>query len=111
MERRKHHRVPVEYAGSFLGDGITATGVILDLSMAGCRARSDGTIGTGELLQVLIDVPRYQTPLQVKRATVRWSNGQVFGLEFTEAPTDDQERLRELILATSAASLGQDIKK
>lgn len=104
MDQRKHARYPVEYAGSFLGDGITATGVILNLSVAGCRAHSERTIGRGELLRVLIDVPRYETPLQMELAMVRWSNGQEFGLEFFGVPSDDQQRLREVVRVTEAAS-------
>ena len=104
MDQRKHARHPVEYAGSFLGEGIAASGVILNLSVAGCRARSEHTIASGELLRVLIDVPRYQAPLQVELAMVRWSNGQEFGMEFLGAPSGDQQRLRELIRAAETAS-------
>ena len=51
------------------------SGVILNLSITGCRARSERTINSGELLWVLIEVPRYQAPLRVELAMVRWSNG------------------------------------
>jgi PilZ domain-containing protein len=102
LDQRKHARYLVEYAGSFLGEGITTTGVIINLSLAGCRVYSERTIGRGELLRMLIDVPRYKTPLQVDLAMVRWSNGQEFGMEFLGVPLDYQQRLHELILATEA---------
>jgi hypothetical protein len=104
LDHRKHPRYPVEYTGAFWGEGLTASGVIINLSEAGCRSRSEGIIKLGALLQVLIDVPRYQTPLQVTVAKVCWSNGQEFGMEFLGAPVDDQKRLRELIRATEAAT-------
>ena len=104
LDQRKHARYLVEYTGAFLGEGITASGIILNLSVAGCRARSERTFGSGELLQVLIDVPRYQTPLQVECAMVRWSNGHEFGMEFLGSPLDHQQRLRELIRAVETAS-------
>jgi PilZ domain-containing protein len=104
LNQRKHARYLVEYTGSFLGEGITASGIILNLSVAGCRARSERTFGRGELLQVLIDVPRYKTPLQVECAMVRWSRGQEFGMEFLGSPKDDLQQLRELIRETEAAS-------
>ena len=72
--------------------------------MGGCRAHSEQSIGRGELLRVLIDVPRYKTPLQVECAMVRWSNGQEFGMEFLGSPPDDQQRLRNLIRATEKAN-------
>jgi len=57
------------------------------------------------LLKVLIDVPRYETLLQVDFASVPWSKGQEFGLAaFSGAPSEDQQRLRDLIQATEAAS-------
>jgi hypothetical protein len=103
MEQRKHARYQVEYAGSFSGDTISAQRVILDLSAVGCKARSTVVVEKGDFVEVLIDVPRYATPLQVALAVVRWSNGQEFGLEFIQMEPDNQQRLRELIRATEAA--------
>ena len=55
-------------------------------------------------MQVLIDVPRYETLLEVPEAMVRWSNGDECGLKFTGSPTDEDPRLlNELILAAQAA--------
>jgi PilZ domain len=99
METRKYGRYRVEYSGSFLGDGITASGVILNLSEAGCRAHSAVTLIKGKCYRVLIDVPRYKTPLHVARALVRWSHGEDFGMQFIHIEPDHQQRLRELIRA------------
>jgi PilZ domain-containing protein len=103
MEQRKYVRYPVEYTGSFSGDTISAQGVILDLSSVGCKARSTVAVEKGAFVGVLIDVPRYATPLQVALAVVRWSHGREFGLEFIQMQPDDQQRLREVIRATEAA--------
>jgi len=55
-------------------------------------------------LQILIDVPRYETLLEVNEAMVRWSNGDEFGLKFTGSPPEEDQRLfNELILAAQAA--------
>lgn len=111
LDHRKHARYPVEYTGAFLGEGLTASGVIINLSEAGCRSRSEGIIKLGALLQVLIDVPRYQTPLQVTVARVCWSNGEEFGMEFLGSPPDEQQRLHELIRTTEAANALRQDKK
>ena len=103
MNSRKHTRYRVEYIGLFSGERTSAQGVILDLSSAGCRARSEDTFNIGELLGVLIDVPRYKHPLYVTFAVVRWSNGREFGMEFTQMEPGDQQRLRQLIEQTKAA--------
>jgi hypothetical protein len=45
----------VDYPGSFLGNGLNSPGVILNLSTAGCRGSSKGSIREDALLRVLID--------------------------------------------------------
>ena len=102
MKSRKHPRYRVEYCGSFSGERIRAPGVILDLSPSGCRARSDSPSTIGEALRVLIDVPRYETPLQVTRAVVRWSKGQEFGIEFIQMESADEQRLNQLMRQMAA---------
>jgi len=70
MEQRKHVRYCVLYAGSLSVEGIRAKGVILDLSVAGCRTRSPVPVKTGESLGLLIDVLRYDILVEVILATV-----------------------------------------
>ena len=103
MDKRRHPRYAVEYAGSFLGNGINSQGMILNLSASGCRGSSEGVIRRDALLQVVIDVPRFLAPIQVDRAIVRWSGGNEFGLEFVGISYDDQQRLQGLILAIKTA--------
>ncbi|WP_455389583.1 PilZ domain-containing protein [Petrachloros mirabilis] len=103
MEQRKHARVCVEYVFSLSGDRIRGEGVVLDLSVAGCRARSPVAVNEGEFFSVLIDVPRYETPLYVDLAVVRWVHDQEFGMEFIRMEPVHQQRLRDLVRATEAA--------
>jgi hypothetical protein len=111
LRNRLHPRYPVEYTAAFLGQGIIASGVILNLSSGGCRIRSGGKLSQGDVLQVLIDVPRYQTLLDVDEAMVRWSNGDEFGLKFTGSPPEENDRLlNELILAAQAAQTSSQDK-
>jgi PilZ domain-containing protein len=103
MERRKHARYRVDYLASFSGGWFGAQGGILDLSEAGCRARSAFAVKKDDRLGVLIDVPRYENPLYATLAEVRWSNGQEFGMEFIQMEPDDQRRLHDLIRSILAA--------
>ena len=100
MGSRKHARYRVEYLGSFSGERISAQGVILDLSLAGSRARSSFALKKDVCIGVLIHVPRYEHPLHVGRAVVRWSKGQEFGMEFIHMDPEDQQRLHQLIRQT-----------
>jgi hypothetical protein len=103
MDKRRHPRYAVEYAGSFWGNGINSQGRILSLSTAGCRGLGEGAIRRDALLRVLIDVPRFLAPIQVDRAIIRWSSGNELGLEFVGLSFDDQQRLHGLLLAIKAA--------
>ena len=86
---------------AFLGEGITASGLILNLSSGGCRVRSREKLRQGDVLRLLIDVPRYQTLVEVNQAMVQWSNGM--------RAEEDLRLLNELILAAQAArNPGQD---
>ena len=104
MDQRKYPRYHVEYVGSFSGERINAPGVVVDLSTAGGRARSATEFTKGEFLGVLIDIPRYEHPLHVPLAVVRWSHGQEFGMEFIQMEPDDQRRLRELVEHINSAT-------
>jgi PilZ domain-containing protein len=109
METRKHARVPIKYVASFSGKKSRVSGVVLDLSVAGCRARSATEFNTGEYLDVFIYVPRYVAPLHAALAVVRWSHDQQFGMEFIQMERDDQQRLSELIrMIETAKALRQD---
>jgi len=97
LDQRRHARVGTEYLALFSGERIRAQGVVLDLSVAGCRMRSPVEFTTGDYFGVVIDVPRYINPVGVTLAVVRWSKGQECGMEFIHMEPDDHRRLRELI--------------
>lgn len=104
MDQRKHDRVRVEYLASLSGSSYRAKGTILNLSVGGCRIRTTFMIKKDDCLGVLIDIPKYDRPLYVSRAEVRWSGGQDFGMEFIQIEMEDQQRLGETIRAIEAAT-------
>lgn len=108
MERRHGDRVPVEYSAAFSADLlIQGQALILELSVAGCRARSTFAIKKDDCVRVLIDVPRYKDPLHINLAVVRWVKGEEFGLEFLQVQRDDRRRLLDLLHAIKAARRGE----
>ena len=104
MERRKHCRVEVEYHASFSGTFLRAQGVILNLSITGCRARSSFLVDREHSYGLLIDVPRYEQPLYISHGVVRWSRDEEFGVEFIQMELVDQRRLCELLRALKATN-------
>ena len=99
LDQRRHARLGTEYLALFSGEKIRAQGqgVVLDLSVAGCRIRSPVEFTTGEYFGVVIAVSGYVIPLDVPLAVVRWSKGQECGMEFIQMEPDDRRRLRQLI--------------
>ena len=98
MDRRKYERVRVDYPTTFSGKSSRASGTILDLSIGGCRARAPYKLNPDDWHGVLIDVPRYEQPIYIARAVVRWSRKDEFGLEFTHMESEDHQRLFEVVV-------------
>ena len=108
MERRHCDRVAAEYSVSFSAEWLMrGQGVILELSVAGCRARSTFAIKKDDRVSVLINVPRYENPLHISLAAVRWAKIEEFGLEFLQVEPDDRRRLLDLLHAIKAARRGE----
>jgi len=97
MEQRIESRIGVEYSAAFSRSASRATGIVLNLSMVGCRCRASFVVTKGESLGLLIHVPKYEQPLYVALAEVRWFQGQEFGVEFIHMELEDRHRLSEVI--------------
>ena len=103
MEQCRHERVRVEYPAALSGSSYRAKGTMLNLSISGSRVRTPFMVKEDDCLGVLIDIPKYDRPLYVSRAEVRWSGGQDFGMEFIQMEMEDQQRLGENIRGIEAA--------
>jgi PilZ domain-containing protein len=103
MDQRKYDRVRVGYSAAFSGPSFRAPGTILNLSIVGCRAHTPFVVRKDECLGVLIDVPKYEPPIYVAGAEVRWSDGRECGMEFIHVELEDRQRLCETIRAIEAA--------
>lgn len=101
-ERRKHVRVRVEYVLSVVGEKVRGQGIVQDLSVAGCRARSLLEVSAGDFVSLLIDVPRYDNPLHVDKAVIRWVKERECGMEFMHIAPEDQQRIQEVIGGSGA---------
>ena len=97
MNRRKHLRFHVELPCSFVGERYAGKGTVLDLSMEGCRMRSETPVLKGAYVDLLITLLGQIQPLPVELAVIRWSAGPVCGLEFIRIADADQVRLRAYV--------------
>lgn len=72
-------------------------GVVYDVSLKGARVSSEAPIGPGDQVTVLLRLPKQSSPLAVERATVRWAEGQTFGLEFMHLTSTAATRLKRFL--------------
>jgi PilZ domain len=99
MQPRCRLRVPVGYPASIQSDIGTGEGVLLDLSPAGCRMRSDVALNAGTYLALRIAVAQEPTPLAVEVSVVRWCKDGHFGVEFLRYSQGARERVTNLVAA------------
>ena len=71
--------------------------MVLDLSENGAKVVSDRGIEYGMQLKLKIYVRPHTLPVTVELATVRWVNGQEFGLEFLSMQAEELGRLLRCI--------------
>ncbi len=106
-ELRRHPRLPlhapVPLAFSLIDMPISVSsdrvgnGTMADLSIKGCQVHSDATVQKGDHMSLRVHMSHRDAPVSVEMATVRWTRGHAFGLEFISLWPDDEAGLREFI--------------
>ncbi len=97
VEHRKHQRYLVRFKSIFSTDGVhIKEGLVLDLSLGGCRLTSAIHVPAGIPIEMHIR-PDQHSPIYIPRAVVRWKGDSVFGLEFKELPELESATLTRLL--------------
>jgi len=97
VEHRKHQRHPVRFKSIFSTDGVRIEdGVVLDLSLGGCRIVSTIHVPSDTPMELHIR-PDHHTPIYVPCAVVRWVGDSAFGVEFNELPELESRTLTRLL--------------
>jgi len=99
MQPRCRMRVPVVYPANIQSDTRAGEGVLLDLSPAGCRMRSNVALNAGTYLTLRIAVAQEPTPVTVEVSVVRWCKDGNLGVEFLRYSQGDRERVTDLVHA------------
>ena len=98
LERRAAPRFRVQFRTTFCAAAmLEGRGVILDLSMGGCRIESAVPVTPGVSMELRIHVPEMDWPLMVEAATVQWVSGHTFGLAFFQLKESEKQRLDQVI--------------
>jgi hypothetical protein len=99
-DRRTTPRFRVQFRATFAGARmLEGTGILLDLSVGGCRIESMIGLETGLSLELRIHVPNLEWPLKIEAARVQWVSEWVFGLAFFQISGNEQQRLEQVIIA------------
>ena len=104
QERMKFHCSVILDIGKQVDEGR-----ILDVSVGGCLVESSVSVKVGDTLQLRIALSEPEPPLRVPCATVRWTKGFQFGVEFMELEETDRVRLTRVLTPQGDPwSLAQD---
>ena len=72
-------------------------GLLIDLTIKGCRVESDVRVQTGNQLELRVYLPDHDSSLDVESSAVRWSRGREFGLEFVRMRSEAQKLLHQVV--------------
>lgn len=98
MENRKDPRFPVQFRSSFSSANVVSgEGTLGNLSIRGCRVFSLTEVKPGTTVQLRIEIPDDEPPLQINQAIVRWHHDGSFGLEFVSLIPDEWARLQHVV--------------
>lgn len=103
MQPRCRIRVLADYPANILSDHGTGEGALLDLSLSGCRLRSDIALTAGSYLALQIIVAPELPALTMEVAVIRWAKDGIAGVEFIRYNEGDRERIAYLVAALPPA--------
>ena len=73
------------------------TGLVRDLSLAGCRVEAPVAVQKAVLMELRIFVPDLDWPIMIDGAVVQWVKGNAFGLHFVRLRPKENDRLSWVI--------------
>ncbi len=99
MHLRYAHRYPLQCPITLHSPGgyLVGEGTVLNVSTGGWKVDSDQPVQRGNYFGLRVLLPDQGLPLKVGLATVRWSSGREFGLEFLRMQPEEQVRLRRFV--------------
>ena len=102
MDLRKNPRCAVYLPVSILEDDfnkdcLVGRGLVYNLSLSGCRVEGRFPVEKGNFFGASLHIPGQDIPVRVELATVRWTTGRDFGIEFLSLNTGEKERLGHFV--------------
>lgn len=110
-DQRKHRRFPAQFRSSFSSvNTVEGEGVVLDLSIRGCKVSSETVVSPGTNLVLYLHASD-PTPIRIAVTSVRWVRGREFGLEFVDMEDGEWKRLCQVIKDLEQRAIETDYRR
>ena len=96
MSKRLGARVKVHRKVEYQHAQGKGEGILLDLSLKGCRIKGAYTGSSGTRLRLQLWLPDHSQPVKVEMAAVQWIKDNQFGVSFLKLSPDAQARLAQV---------------
>lgn len=96
-DRRVQPRFTTQFRSTFSGQRQEGQGRTLDISAGGCKIESDMNVVQGAKFEFRLHVPGLDWPLRIDEATVRWVDGNTFGIGFTRISSEEFQKLKAVL--------------
>ena len=94
---RTYHRFPLHYPVVFGGAPFVGEGVLNNLSLMGCSILCDREVLCGSGVRVSVLLPNQTPALSIELGTIKWVQGEQFGVEFLRLPFETRQRLNNAL--------------
>ena len=94
---RTYHRFPLHYPVVFGGAPFVGEGILTNLSLKGCSVLCDREVLRGSDVRVSVLLPDQRTALSIELGTIKWVQGEQFGVEFLRVPFEGRQRLNSML--------------
>jgi hypothetical protein len=96
---RPYRRIPTWFGSYYMSASVVGKGVVKNLSRTGLRVLGDHSFTPGTEVAVRLTTSETDPPLEISRASVRWTDQYEFGLQIEDLSPDAANRLADLINA------------
>ncbi|MGE3975972.1 MAG: PilZ domain-containing protein [Nitrospira sp.] len=97
QDRRVQPRFTAQFRSTFSGQRQEGQGRTLDVSAGGCKIESDMKVEQGAKFECRLHIPGLDWPLRIDEATVRWVDGNSFGIAFSRITPEECAKLKTVL--------------
>jgi len=94
---RTYHRFPLHYPVVFGGAPFVGEGILSNLSLMGCSVLCDREVLCGSDVRVSVLLPNQTSALTIDLGTIKWVQGEQFGVEFLRVPLEARQHLNSML--------------